>query len=141
MSWTLLSPAWRGSISVPKSIPRHSTLVNLPATLCPMRIAAPLTLCLIKTQRSIDHLIAGESTDGSVPPPRTRPSWSINGVGQLSCRGKDALEIATWPQAHATPVHPTNPLNALGHMHIKAVGCKIDLLENADADCLARLIQ
>src|SRR5882724_157098 len=141
MSWAALTPAWSGRISAPKRIPRHSTLINPPATLCSMCIATPLTLCIIKNQRSIDHLIAGGSTDYSVPHHRTQPSDSVNGVTRLSRRGKYVMEITTWPHASSAPMHSTNPCDAFRRQHLETVVCKIDMLEDANADCLARLIQ
>jgi len=50
------------------------------------------------------------------------------------------MEITIWPHPSSAPVHATNPLDAFGRQHLETVVYKIDMVEDANADCLTRLI-
>jgi hypothetical protein len=51
------------------------------------------------------------------------------------------MEITIWPHPSLAPVHATNPFDALGRQHLETMICKIDALEDANADGMTRLIQ
>jgi hypothetical protein len=63
---------------------------------------------------------------------------------------RDNMAISPWKArdgghhlAHpsSAPVHATNPFDAFGRQHLKAMIGKIDALEDANADGMTRLIQ
>jgi hypothetical protein len=51
------------------------------------------------------------------------------------------MEITIWPHPSSAPVHATNPFDAFCRQHLKAMVCKIDALEDANADGITRFIQ
>jgi hypothetical protein len=105
-----------------------------------MCIAPPALVWMINSQRRIDHSVAGGPADASVPRRRTRPSEAITGVRRLRRGGPRALEIIARPHARAAPMHAANVLDAFGRQHLVTVVGEIDMLEDADADCLTLLI-